>query len=77
MPDRPSEILAAALIVPGVLAPLGFQEAHAAKPGDIEESGNAINRAENALAQVAVQANANVEVADVSASVLVENAGCN
>jgi hypothetical protein len=40
-----------------------------------EQSGQAINRAENALAQVAVQANANVEVTDVTACVLVEG-GC-
>ena len=57
-------IAAAAVVIPGVLGPMGLQDAYAAR-GD--QSNDATNTAENALVQANVQANVNAkDVVDVN-----------
>jgi hypothetical protein len=58
-------VAAAALTVPGVLSPLMFEDAYAAR--DTEQSSNAIQNAQGlVVAQVAVPANVDVDVDDVA-----------
>ena len=64
-------IAAAALVIPGVFGPLMFDEAYAQQRN--EQSSRAIQNAEGVIvAQVAVPANVNVQVNDVTACILVE-----
>jgi hypothetical protein len=65
-------IAAAALVVPGVLGPLMFEEAYA-QSSTREQSARAVqNAAGVVVAQVAVPANVNVEVTDVNACIIVD-----
>ena len=65
-------IAAAALVVPGVLGPLMFQEAEAThRQGHSDNSQNAVNRAGDTL--VNVQANVQANVNDVTACIIVED----
>ena len=64
---------AAALVVPGVLGPLMFDEAYAQQQRN-EQSARAIQNAEGVIvAQVAVPANVNVQANDVTACIIVED----
>ena len=66
-------IAAAALVVPGVLGPLMFEDAYA-QASNREQSARAIQNAQGVVvAQVAVPANVNVEVTDVNACIIVED----
>jgi|SRR5215211_519678 len=69
-------VAAAALVVPGVLGPLMFDEAYA-QASDTEQSNRAIQNARDTLVNVQanVQANADVDVNDVTACVIVSE--CN
>ncbi|MDQ3968222.1 MAG: hypothetical protein M3275_07495 [Thermoproteota archaeon] len=65
-------VAAAALVVPGILGPLMFQEAEAThRQGHSDNSQNAVNRAGDNLLNV--QANAQVIVNDVTACIIVED----
>ena len=66
-------IAAAALVVPGVLGPLVFEEAYAQDRGPRnEQSANALQNAHGLVnAQVAVPANVNVQDVDVAVTACV------
>jgi hypothetical protein len=64
-------VAAAALAVPGVLGPLMFEDAYATHRSRAELSNDQTNQAENVLAQANVGVNANVDVNDVTACVIV------
>jgi hypothetical protein len=65
-------IAAAALVIPGTLGPLAFQEAEAThRQGHNDNSQEAVNRAGDTL--VNVQANVQANVNDVTACIIVEN----
>ena len=66
-------IAVSALAIMSVVAS-PIQSAFAARPADVEQSANAIQRAGDNLvnAQVAVPANVNVQVTDVNACIIVE-----
>ncbi len=59
-------IAAAALVIPGMLGPLGFQEAQAAK----DQSNNAINTATAGVLAANVNVQANADVSDVNVCVI-------
>jgi hypothetical protein len=67
-------IAAAALAVPGVLGPLTFDEAYA-QASDREQSNRASQTADDVLVNVQAQvlANADVDISDVNACVIVED----
>jgi hypothetical protein len=66
-------VAAAALAVPGLLGPLMFEEAYAARENKNEQSARSFNQAGDSLVNVQanVPANVNVQDVDVTACVLV------
>jgi hypothetical protein len=66
-------VAAAALVIPGTLGPLVFQEAEARHEGDrhTEQSQNAVNRAGDTLLNV--QANVQAQVTDVTVCLVVDD----
>jgi hypothetical protein len=68
-------VAAAALAVPGVLGPLMFEEAHAARDNNNEQSAEALNRAGDSLVNVQAAVGANVNAQDVSVTACILASG--
>jgi hypothetical protein len=67
-------VAAAALVIPGVLGPLAFQEAEASIVRGAPQSNNAASQEGVVNAQIGV--NANVQTGDVCVQALASNSNC-